>query len=225
LDERGHSLKGTLIRYLTSKDLRKDADGIAALTQEDVLAIEKGIPTCIEPTQHGLSQRLSRIFFEWSNYKAGGSPDGHSVIQRLEFWKTAWLIIQRNMWTGVGTGDIKSAFQDGYNERNSMLSNRYRLRAHNQYLTMWATYGLFGLIIFLCITFWPILTASRSDLNLQMIVLLVAISFLTEDTLESQAGVMLMAYFYSMFTAKKSLSLFELRRPKQQDARLSSDVL
>ncbi|MFM2201970.1 MAG: hypothetical protein RL040_1170 [Bacteroidota bacterium] len=225
LDERGHSLKGTLIRYLTSKDLRKDADGVAALTQEDVLAIEKGIPTCVEPTQHGLSQRLSRIFFEWSNYKAGGSPDGHSVIQRLEFWKTAWLIIQRNMWTGVGTGDIKSAFQDGYNERNSMLSNRYRLRAHNQYLTMWATYGVFGLIIFLCITFWPILTSSRSDLNLQMIVLLVAISFLTEDTLESQAGVMLMAYFYPMFTAKKSLSLFELRRPKQQDARLSSDVL
>jgi hypothetical protein len=225
LDERGYSLKGKLIRYLTSKDLRKDADGVAALTQEDVLAIERGIPTCVESTQHGLSQRLSRIFFEWSNYRAGGSPDGHSVIQRLEFWKTAWLIIERNMWTGVGTGDIKLAFQDGYKERNSMLSERYRLRAHNQYLTMWATYGVFGLIIFLCITFWPILTASRSDVNLQMIVLLVAISFLTEDTLESQAGVMLMAYFYSMFTAKKSLSLFELRRPKQQDARLSPDVL
>ena len=225
LDGRGHVLKGTLIRYLTSKDLRKDADGVAALTQEDVMAIEKGIPTCIELTQYGLTRRLSRIFFEWSNYRAGGAPDGHSVIQRLEFWKTAWLIIQRNMWTGVGTGDIKSAFQDGYVERNSTLSERYRLRAHNQYLTMWATYGVFGLIIFLCITFWPLFSASKSDINLQMIVLLVALSFFTEDTLESQAGVMFMAYFYTMFTAKKSLSLFELRRPKQKDARLSSDVL
>ena len=225
LDGRGHALRGTLIRYLTSKDLRKDADGVASLTQEDVLAIERGIPTIIEPTQHGLSRRLSRIFFEWSNYRAGGSPDGHSVIQRLEFWKTAWLIIRRNMWTGVGTGDIKSAFQEGYMERNSTLSERYRLRAHNQYLTMWATYGLVGLAFFLCIIFWPLFSASRGDINVQMIVLLVALSFFTEDTLESQAGVMFMAYFYSMFTAKKSLSLFELRRPKQKAALLSSDAL
>ena len=225
LDGKGHVLKGTLIRYLTSKDLRKDAEGVAALTQSDIIAIESGTPTCIELSQRGFSRRLSRVFFEWSNYKAGGTPDGHSVIQRLEFWKTAWLIIQKNCWTGVGTGDIKSAFKDGYIERNSTLSDRYRLRAHNQYLTMWATYGLFGLIVFLFITFWPLLTTLRSDVNVQMIVLLVALSFCTEDTLESQAGVMFMAYFYALFTSKKSLSLFELRRPKGKDVLPSSDVL
>jgi hypothetical protein len=225
IDGRGHVLKGTLIRYLTSKDLRKDADGVAALTQSDIAAIESGIPTCTELSQQGLSRRLSRIFFEWSNYKAGGTPDGHSVMQRLEFWKTAWSIIQRNFWTGVGTGDIKTAFKEGYIERNSTLSEQYRLRAHNQYLTMWATYGVFGLIVFLCITFWPLLTPLRSDVNVQMIVLLVALSFCTEDTLESQAGVMFMAFFYALFTSKKSLSLFELRRPKGKDVRLSSDVV
>ena len=224
LDGKGHVLKGTLIRYLTSKDLRKDAEGVAALTQSDIIAIECGTPTCTELSQQGFSRRLSRIFFEWSNYKAGGTPDGHSVVQRLEFWKTAWLIIQKNYWTGVGTGDIKSAFKDGYIERNSALADRYRLRAHNQYLTMWATYGLFGLIVFLCITFWPLLTPLRSDVHVQMIVLLVALSFFTEDTLESQAGVMFMAYFYALFTSKKSLSLFELRRPKGKDVRPSSDV-
>ena len=225
IDARGHVLKGTLIRYFTSKDLRKDADGVAALTQADIAAIESGIPTCTELSQQGLSRRLSRIFFEWSNYKAGGTPDGHSVMQRLEFWKTAWSIIQRNFWTGVGTGDIKTAFKEGYIERNSTLSEQYRLRAHNQYLTMWATYGVFGLIVFLCITFWPLLTPLRSDVNVQMIVLLVALSFCTEDTLESQAGVMFMAFFYTLFTSKKSLSLFELRRPKGKDVRPSSDVL
>jgi hypothetical protein len=225
IDGRGHVLKGTLIRYLTSKDLRKDADGVAALTPSDIAAIESGIPTCTELSQQGLSRRLNRIFFEWSNYKAGGTPDGHSIIQRLEFWKTAWSIIQRNFWTGVGTGDIKTAFKEGYIEGNSTLSERYRLRAHNQYLTMWATYGVFGLIVFLCITFWPLITPLRSDVNVQMIVLLVALSFCTEDTLESQAGVMFMAFFYALFTSKKSLSLFELRRPKGKDVLPSSDVL
>jgi hypothetical protein len=225
LDGRGHVLKGTLIRYLTSKDLRKDADGVGALTQADVAAIESGVPTCVEHSQHGLSRRLSRIFFEWSNYKAGGTPDGHSVIQRWEFWKTAWMIIKGNCLTGVGTGDIKTAFKEAYIARESTLSDRYRLRAHNQYLTMWATYGLLGLMLFLVITFWPILTLSGKDLNVQMIVILLALSFLTEDTLESQAGVMFMAFFYSLFTSKKSLSLFELRRPKGKDVRPSSDVL
>jgi hypothetical protein len=225
LDGRGHVLKGTLIRYLTSKDLRKDAEGVAALTQADIRAIESGIPTCTELSQHGLSQRLSRIFFEWSNHKAGGIPDGHSVIQRWEFWKTAWLIIKRNWLFGVGTGDIKTAFKEAYIERESGLSDRYRLRAHNQYLTIWATYGLFGLIFFLAISVWLILTHTGSDVNVQMIVLLVALSFLTEDTLESQAGVMFMAFFYSLFTSKRSLSLFELRRPKGKDVRPSSDVV
>jgi O-antigen ligase len=127
--------------------------------------------------------------------------------------------------TGVGTGDIKTAFKEAYIARESTLSDRYRLRAHNQYLTMWATYGLLGLMLFLVITFWPILTLSGKDLNVQMIVILLALSFLTEDTLESQAGVMFMAFFYSLFTSKKSLSLFELRRPKGKDVRPSSDVL
>ena len=225
LDGRGNALKSTLIRYLTSKDLRKDAEGVAALTQADVVAIESGIPTCFEQSQLGLTQRLNRVFFEWSNYRAGGIPNGHSVIQRWEFWKTAWFIIKRNWLIGVGTGDIKTAFKEGYIERESTLSERYRLRAHNQYLTMWATYGLFGLILFLAITVWPILTNSASDVNVQMIVLLAALSFLTEDTIETQAGVMFMAFFYSLFTLKKSLSLLELRRPKGKDARPSSDVI
>jgi hypothetical protein len=225
LDGRGHVIKGTLIRYLTSKDLRKDADGVAALTQADVEAIESGIPTCIENSQRGLSRRLSRIFFEWSNYMAGGTPNGHSVIQRWEFWKTGWMIIRKNWLIGVGTGDIKAAFKEGYIERESTLSDRYRLRAHNQYLTIWATYGIFGLILFLVITISPMLTKWRSDVSVQIIVLLVALSFLTEDTLESQAGVMFMAFFYSLFTLKKSLSLFELRRPKEKDVHPSSDVL
>jgi len=219
LDGRGNALKSTLIRYLTSKDLRKDADGVASLTQEDVLAIESGIPTCFEQSQLGLTRRLNRIFFEFSNYKAGGTPNGHSVVQRWEFWKTAWFIIKRNWLLGVGTGDIKTAFKEAYTERESALSERYRLRAHNQYLTMWATYGIFGLLIFLAITLWPVFIKSQSDVNVQMIVLLAALSFLTEDTLETQAGVMFMAFFYSLFTSKKSLSLFELRTTKGKDVR------
>ena len=215
LDGRGHLLSGTLIRYLASKGLRKDADGVMALNTDDIRAIETGIPTCVEPQQIGLQRRLNRIFFEWSNYRAGGDPNGHSVMQRLEFWKTGWGIVSNNLWTGVGTGDVKDAFKQAYTTNNSPLQEAYRLRAHNQYLTMWITYGIFGFCAFLMVTFLPILYGARNPLVV-IIVILVALSFLTEDTLESQAGVMFMAFFYVLFTSKRALSLVELRRPKSK---------
>ena len=224
LDGRGHVLKGTLIRYLASKDLRKDADGVRALTNEDIRAIEAGVPTCTEMSERGLHKRLNRIFFEWSNYRAGGDPDGHSVIQRWEFWKTAAWIIKHHAWIGVGTGDVKDAFQEAYTINNSPLDDAYRLRAHNQYLTMWVTYGVFGLLAFLVIVFWPVWRSEQRNTLTVMIVLLVSLSFLTEDTLESQAGVMFMAYFYTLFTSKRAVSLEELRRPISKGKHLSSDA-
>jgi O-antigen ligase len=224
LDGRGHVLSGTLLRYLASKGLRKDMDGVMALSDEDVRAIEFGIPTCVEPKQIGLQRRLNRIFFEWSNYRAGGDPNGHSVMQRLEFWKTGWWIISENSLTGVGTGDVKDAFKNAYATNNSPLDDAYRLRAHNQYLTMWITYGLFGFCAFLIVTFLPLLSGGARNPLVVIIVMLVALSFLTEDTLESQAGVMFMAFFYVLFTAKRALSLEELRRPKSKVKPLSLDA-
>lgn len=222
LDGRGHILKGTLIRYLASKGLRKDADGVAALTDEEVKAIERGIPTCTDNIKRGLDKRLDRIFFEWSNYRAGGDPNGHSVLQRWEFWKTGWSIVLHNFWLGVGTGDVKSAFRLAYIDNHSPLEQAFRLRAHNQYLTMWITYGCIGLLLFLLAVTWPLFKGHNKDPLFVMFLLLAALSFLTEDTLESQAGVMFFAFFYALFTAKRSLSLSELVRSKSAKRRSSS---
>ncbi len=224
LDGRGHVLKGTLIRYLASKGLHKDSIGVSSLSDEDVLAIEAGVPTATDGEIHGLQKRLHRIFFEWSNYRAGGDPDGHSVTQRLEFWKTAWWIIRNNCWTGVGTGDVKVAFRDAYIETNSPLSEQYRLRAHNQYLTMWITYGVFGFFAFVLIICWPLFSGHIRNPLVVMIVVLSALSCITEDTLESQAGVMFVAFFYTLFTSKRAVSLAELRRPKSKEKRPLSDA-
>jgi len=225
LDGRGHMLKGTLIRYMASKGLHKDREGVAALTTEDVKAIERGVPTVLDNQKRGLNKRLDRIFFEWSNYRAGGDPNGHSVLQRWEFWKTGWGIAKANMFLGVGTGDVKSAFRQAYIDNDSPLQPQFRLRAHNQYLTMWITYGIVGLILFLLILVWPLFHGYGRDANYIMFFILAALSFLTEDTLESQAGVMFFAFFYALFTTERSLSLAELVRSKSSRNRPSSDAI
>jgi len=225
LDARGHVLKGTLIRYLASKGFRKDADGIAALSNDDVRAIEMGIPTIQDVKKRGLEKRLDRIFFEWSNYRAGGDPNGHSVLQRWEFWKTGWSLIMAHPLMGVGTGDVKMAFNQAYIDNHSPLQPEFRLRAHNQYLTMWITYGIGGLIIFLLVLCWPLFHGYRNDAIVLMFLLLAWLSCITEDTLESQAGVMFFAFFYALFTSKRELSLAELGRVKSKAARPSSDAI
>ena len=47
-DGRSQELKMTLIRFLASKGLKKDADGVRALSDEEVQWIETGIPTILE---------------------------------------------------------------------------------------------------------------------------------------------------------------------------------
>jgi O-antigen ligase len=201
-DGKGNMLKGTLIRYLASKGLRKDLDGIAALSDEDVRAIESGIPTMQEKRKNGINRRIDNILFEYSNYKAGGSPNGHSVIQRLEFWRAATGIIREHPFTGVGTGDVKTAFAEQYEKMNSRLDTQHRLRAHNQYLTMWVTYGILGFVFFLAVVLYPLMNGGIRNPLLAVFILIAALSFLTEDTLESQAGVMFFAFFYLFFTMK-----------------------
>ena len=195
LDGRGHILKGTLIRYAASKGLKKDYDGIMQLSDADVRAIEQGITSVHDGEKSGMRRRLDNIFFELANYRAGGNPSGHSVFQRFEFWRAALAIISDQPWMGVGTGDVKNEFADEYEKMKSPLDLEHRLRAHNQYLTMWLTYGIFGLLFFLVVIVAP-LARYRRNVIFVAFTIIAAMSFFTEDTLESQAGIMFFSFFY-----------------------------
>ena len=198
-DGRGQPLKFTLIRYLTSKDSRKDAGGVASLSSEDVQFILDGNTSVNESHRPAIINRLYALFYEWSVYKETGLVSGHSVFQRVEFWKVACKIIHRNMSWGVGPGDVSSAFEETYNEMNSSLEKAHRLRAHNQFMTFWISFGVAGCLLLLCILIWPVYQMKWGLLS--CFVLIVFLSCLTEDTLETQAGVCFYAFFSSVLMA------------------------
>jgi O-antigen ligase len=119
---------------------------------------------------------------------------------RLEFWKTALYIINQNPIFGVGTGDIQQAFNKAYDETNSKLSKEWRLRCHNQYLAITVAFGFVGLILFLIYFLFPITTLSNKLHELYWpFVLIILFSFITEDTLENQAGLTFFAIFQTLF--------------------------
>jgi O-antigen ligase len=97
----------------------------------------------------------------------------------------------------VGTGDLKKSFKEQYELNQTKLEEKNRLRAHNQFLTFFISYGIIGGLLFLVFFFYP-LFYSEVRKNPYYIVLLAicAISFLTEDTLETQVGVTFYAFFH-----------------------------
>ena len=193
-DALGNPIKGTLVRYLTSLGLRKDALGVEQLTSGDIQHIQNGVTNARRLQMNGLDKRLERLFFEWNSFQNNADPNGHSMIQRWLFWKAAWSIWQQHPWTGTGTGDVPDAFDHYYTSTHSLLEEKNRLRAHNQYLTMLLTYGIPGFVVF-CWILWRIWRRSYKAPMAACTLLMVLGSFLSEDTLETQAGVAIVAVF------------------------------
>lgn len=198
-DAKGNQLEGTLIRYMTSKGLRKDLNGVQQLSDQDITNIESGIAS-IRSMSGGLRSRVDEILFEIDVYQNGGDPSGNSVTQRFEFWKAGRHLISENLLIGVGTGDLQIAFNHAYNELGSPLDKDHRLRAHNQYMTIMVAFGIPGAILFLIIIAAPFIwKRPYVDFYFLVFYLIIMVSFLWEDTLETQDGVTLFTFFYCLF--------------------------
>ena len=195
----GESLEATLARYLTSKDLRKDAQGVMALTDEDIRNVEQGVANYNNWKHPGIHARLSATLFEYNLYRRFNNPNGGSLSQRIEFTRASFHIIGQHPWFGVGTGDVPQAFAQTYDEIHSPLKEEFRFRAHNQYLAIAVAFGLVGLVFFLFVLLYPWFASKRNHTYLYMVFLCVMLlSMFPEDTLETQAGATLFAFFISL---------------------------
>ncbi len=195
----GENLEATLSRYLTSKDLRKDAQGVMALTEEDVHNIEQGVANYNNWKHPGIHARLSSTLFEYNLYRRFNNPNGGSLSQRIEFTRASFHIIGQHPWFGVGTGDVPQAFAQTYDEIQSPLNDEFRFRAHNQYLAIAVAFGLVGLAFFLFVMLYPWFSSKRYHTYLYLVFLsIMLLSMFPEDTLETQAGATLFAFFVSL---------------------------
>lgn len=188
----------TLVRYLASKDLRKDAEGVSKLTDDDIVNIENGIANYNYIKNPGLKTRIMKIMVAYDNYRLIGNANGSSVFQRVEYIKASYNIIRNDILFGVGTGDIANAFSDYYEETDSKLLPEYRNRCHNQYLAITVAFGVVGLIWFLLSMLYPLfINGNYKDYFYLVFMIIMILSMFTEDTLETQIGVTIFAFFNS----------------------------
>lgn len=196
----GERITFTLIRFLTSKNLRKDADGVDALKTDEIRAIERGIPNYLFLDKFSMKSRIYEFLWGYDMYKRTGDPTGYTIMQRIEFWKASLGIIRDNWLTGVGTGDMNEAFQQQYVKMDSKLKPDQRWRAHNQFLSVFAGFGVLGFLWFLIAVFFPAWKLRGfSDYFFLVFMIIGILSMMTEDTLESQMGVTFFTFFYCFF--------------------------
>jgi O-antigen ligase len=166
------------------------------LSNEEVRAIESGIANCFYIYKPGIIVRLHQVLWEYKTFCETGFLNAHSVLQRYEFWKASKGIIKEHFWFGVGTGDINNSFRVQYEKMNTSLDMDHRWRSHNQYMSIFVVFGVVGFVWFIITLFYPIISTGKFRDFLYMSFFIIAtLSMLTEDTIESQAGVTFFAFF------------------------------
>jgi uncharacterized membrane protein len=219
-DEMGQPLYATIVRYMSSKGLKKDASSLSQLSDEDIQAIERGTTNCEDHLRSGFEFRTQQILFEINAYLNGANPSGNSLTQRLEFWKAGMHIIRKNPVIGCGTGDLRQEFALAYDEMNSQLDSSVRHRAHNQFMSICIAFGLVGLIYFVAALILPFFLNKARSRNFTYVAFfsIICLSFLSEDTLETQAGVTFFAFFIAY------LLLFPSAKASTRDTTSSTEI-
>ncbi len=214
VDNKGQQLSYTLIRYLHSKGYRKDAQGLNMLSLEEIRQIEDGVANARYLESFNIRARIEQVIQGYKSYRFDRNPNASSFMQRIEYWKTSIYIIKKKPLFGHGTGDIQNVFNRAYDDTNSKLLPEFRHRSHNQFFAIAIAFGLTGLLVFIFALLYPAVYLRKFSNYYYFIFFIIAsISFLTEDTLETQAG----ATFFAFFSA---LLLFGLRNEVDDKSRI-----
>lgn len=200
-DAKGQPLLITAVRYLNSKGLRKDFDGLMQLSETDIRYIEQGIANYKYTGFWGIRQRVYQLLYELDYLRRDGSnASGHSLLMKLEFWKNSLILVSEHPLMGVGTGDIPDAFREQYRKTGSWLDAQWWMTSHNQYLYIAVGLGIPGLLLFLFLWFWPAFKMRRfSYTPFRLFFGIAMLAMITEDMFNTQAGVSLVAFFYTFF--------------------------
>lgn len=191
----GTELYYILIQYMTSKGLKKDAAGLKQLNTKDIKNIEAGRVRYNDKNE-GFITRLNTIYEEFND----DNPNGKTIKQRFEYLKAGKQIFYSSPIFGIGSGDIQDGFERYYVKSNSKLNPENRLRTHNQIFTYFITFGILGGSIFISALFFSFqLFFKTNNLLAFLFMTIITISFLSEDTLETQIGATFFALFFGLF--------------------------
>ncbi len=149
-----------------------------------------------------LPEEMNRIQRTVNHVKKNYSSDDNNPKDtnvRILIWDASLKVATANLPFGVGTGDIKDELKKQYLEEGYLEPYELNFNAHSQYLQIFATLGIPGIIFLLSIMFSPFGIGCKTK-NLLFILfgVIIGINFAVESMLEKQAGVMFFSFFFTI---------------------------
>ncbi len=203
VDLKGNPIRNILWRYMTSKGLKKDSADFQKMTKRDIRNVELGFAS-VEMAKGGISAQIYRMRGQLNGSE---NPNGKSLLEKIESLKAGVTIIKTHPIIGVGVGDMKESFASAYRTNRSKLTVQNQHLTHNQFLTSWITAGIICFIAFVSLWFIQLVTALKINaFEWTGFLVITMLSFLIEDTLQTQTGVSFVAFFFAYFiTGRKIL--------------------
>jgi glycosyltransferase involved in cell wall biosynthesis len=119
---------------------------------------------------------------------------------RKAIYQATWQTIADQPLFGTGIGDAQTALNEKYEENGYSLAKERGFNTHNQYLHLWLSVGILPFLLFIASIVVQFLIAMVMKNRLHSAyVVLVSLSFLSENLLARQDGVFVYAFFSSVF--------------------------
>ncbi len=132
------------------------------------------------------------------------NQEPHEVNYRYGIWHCATELISENFIAGVGADKVQQALNDcytGFTYKSYEDFNKVTYNTHNQYFDQILKFGIIGLILFLVTLFYFYPNAS---VLYQTFIIVVCVSFLTENVLDRQIGVVFFSLLNTIFVILKT---------------------
>jgi hypothetical protein len=197
----GLELRATLFRYMSSLGLRKDAEGFMKLNDKDIAAVERGITNHLNLNRPGFYLRAYEEMMSLYLYYESSRQitEWGSLTKRIDLWRASWAAFRERPLLGWGTGSILPAVEHGLQKNGSTLSG-LNMKPHSQYLYILVTLGVAGLIItVLLYAFFVVKRQAHRSLMFILFLTLFLVSFIGNNSLESQPGQDLFVFFSMIY--------------------------
>ncbi len=157
--------------------------------------------------------RFKELSYTKFNYHSNGaeshfnmavdSTQWNGANVRLAVWQCGWSVIKTNVLFGTGLGDKRDALMKQYADRGFAFGIRTKRNTHNNYIDVWLSLGVAGLIIFLsAFLVLPLSKAVRANDWLGiLIVISFAFAMFSETYMDRNTGNIILGFFFGLLSA------------------------
>lgn len=122
------------------------------------------------------------------------------TLQRIVIWKHSLNAIKEKPLFGYGTGDLHETLDKKFKEGKFFYGITTHLNCHNQYLQTAVCIGIIGLMVLLFILIALFYQGFKiKETIIILFALIISLHFLFESMLETQAGIIFISFFISLF--------------------------